>query len=87
MEKKIKVMEMKNRERQGVEKVCETCGKTVKGKKHYKEHLRSHLQHKAIEQGDEAGLESLFLYCDKCGKRLSSPSGLRDGFISRFCHI
>ena len=87
MEKKIKAHELKQRMGQRVEKVCEICGKTVKGKDHYKTHLKSHLRHKAIEQGDEAGIENLFFYCDKCGKRLSGRSGLRDGFISQFFQI
>ena len=78
MEKKIKLFKLKHRESQKVEKVCEICGKTVKSKEHYKDHLRTHMQHKAIEQGDEAGLENLFFYCDKCGKRLSGRRALRD---------
>ena len=49
-EKKTKIRDRKIRESDQVEKICDTCGKTVKGKRHYKEHLKTHLKQKAIEE-------------------------------------
>lgn len=68
--KRIKVIDRKSKESARVEKVCEICGKTIIGKDHYKTHLKTHLRKKAIEEGDESGIENLFLFCDKCGKRV-----------------
>ena len=70
MDKKMKIIYDKSIAVGKRAKVCEFCGKTVTNG-HYQDHLQSHARQKAVKEGDESKMESLFTYCDKCGKRLS----------------
>ena len=53
---------------------CQTCGKMVQHRR-IAEHQRSHLRAKGNRNRDD---DSLYPHhCDKCGKRFSTPQGLR----------
>ena len=64
----------KRNDKSGRPMTCETCGKVVSGLS-YKYHIKTHLRAKGGDE--ENGAESLWYYCDKCGKRFTKRDGLR----------
>ena len=60
-----------------INKPCPTCGKVIKTKRAYKDHLMMHLR----EQGEQDTVtvpysngekKNLYIYCDKCNKKYSN---------------
>ena len=58
------------------EKICETCGKTLKTKNGYREHIKSHLREQGAGE-DDSSTNNLYHYCDKCSKRFTHPYYLK----------
>ena len=60
------------------DKICETCGKTLNTRKKYYEHMKRHSQQQALNGEEQLQSTNLFFYCDQCGKRFLTTSGLRE---------
>ena len=60
----------------GYERICPTCGKTLKGLQSFQAHKKVHLRQQDASQRDSSQKVKLYHYCDKCDKKFSVHSTL-----------
>ena len=59
------------------DRICETCGKTLRTKNGYREHIKSHLREQGGGEDESSTNLNLYHYCDKCSKRFTHPYYLK----------